>query len=579
MEGKRHKSHVGSYIHTGSSLAAWGLPADDDNTTLHRYHSIRIDNVHYCHREAVLADRRKRGAFLERNAVPEDTARTRLILLSRSVREDPTRLGRLVQFLKVPYMLREAAQADLARTIAVLPNLRYVDLPEGMFADEPPYATLRLEMQAGCPDMRRMTYLRGSEHSLAQLAYGRIWTRLETLELKKVDIDAAALRHALGALMRLRALKVAECPAIADDFFHDYEGVAPLPALAEFILSKTPATSWVGICAYLSHPEARKMLKVLTLAGTGVNTSGLYEILRLAPALEHISIIESIDAPFQSASSGQCPTPQLSSKPLRTLHYEITASAKAGAFAASAVQSHYDYLASSILGGGLPNLEQLYVRDPTFPDTLLGLPPPIQPPFAGDGGFRPRPGSAGTLSKPTSSLYTSGFVTPPARQRPLSLAPPRLAPNQLAQRRSLQNNSNPFLQSVPTNIPATLEVFTKGDDDLDWSSLQMAPGGYGSQRRESHLRTGSGSRPVSSYGLGADIMGGGGEWAGAGARRSVMIGDGAGGFLAVPEQDESPGRRRGAKLGWDSEDENLWPGSRPNSSAGSGNLKRMDAGR
>ena len=507
--------------------------------------------------------------------MPEDTARTRLILLSRSVREDPTRLGRLVQFLKVPYMLREAAQADLARTIAVLPNLRYVDLPEGMFADEPPYATLRLEVEARCPEMRRMTYLGGSEHSLAKLASGHIWTRLETLELKKVDIDAAALRHTLGALMRLRALKVTECPAFVDDFFRDYEGVAPLPALAEFILSKAPATTWVGICAYLSRPQARKTLKVLTLAGTGVSTSGLHQILCLAPALEHVSIIESIDAPFQSASSGQSPTPRLSSKRLRTFHYEITASAKAGAFAASAVQSHYDYLASSILGGGLPNLEQLYVRDPSFPEALLGLPPPVPPAFAGEGSFRPRAGSAGMLSKPTDSLYTSGAAAPRGEKRPLSLEPPRLAPNQSGNRNILQNMNNPFAQPVPTNIPETLEVFTKDDDDLDWSSLQMAPGGYGSQRRGSHSRTKSGSRPVSSYGLGADIMGGGGEWVGAGATRSVMVGDGAGGFLAVPGQGDPAGRRRGVKPCWGGKDDDLWPGPRPKSRAWSGD-GRMD---
>ena len=99
----------------------------------------------------------------------------------------------------------------------------------------------------------------------------------------------------------------------------------------------------------------------------------------------------------------------------------------------------------------------------------------------------------------------------------------------------------------------------------------MAPGGYGSQRRGSHLRNKSGSRPVSSYGLGADIMGGGGEWVGAGATRSVMVGDGAGGFLAVPGQGDSAGRRRGVKPGWGSEDEDLWPDPRPKSSAWNGN--------
>ncbi|KAJ2895879.1 hypothetical protein MKZ38_006069 [Zalerion maritima] len=536
------------------------------------YHSIRIDSVHYCQREATLAEKRKRGSFLDRNADPEDTARSRLVLLSRSVREDPTRLGKRVQFLKTPYMLREAAKSDLARTIAVMPNLRYVDLPEGMYADEPPYATLRLEVQARCPDLRRMTYLGGSERSLAQLAVGNIWTAMETLELKKVNIDPVTLRHALGALTQLRALKVTECPAFADDLLQEYEGIPPLPSVAELILSKAPQVTAAGICAYLAQATTRKSLKVLTLTTTGVKTSTLHQILASAPALAHLSIIDVADTSFPNASN-QAPTPPLHSRSLQTLHYEITPSSKAGAFAAAVCQSHYTYLSSSILSGGLSHLQQLYVRDPNFADALIGLPPPPPVPgFAAESNFRQRAGSAGMLPSPTGSLSPPNSGGPfSAQQRPTSFAPPGLR----SQNTGRLSTNNPFAHQLAANIPAQLEVFSKGDEDLDWSALQMAPGGYGNQRRGSSHHTRSNSRPISSYGLGADIMGGMTGWGAGDGRRSVMVGDGAGGFLAVPGQQDGPKQRTPSRSAWGSDDdEDLWPGSRPKSSAGAGGAKR-----
>src|SRR5687768_7158801 len=131
--------------------------------------------VHYCEREAFLSERRKRRSFFDRNGEPEDTSQARLKLLCRTLREDPVRLGQTVEFLRMPYMLRESCQVDLAKTIAVTPNLRYVDLPEGLFTDDPSFLTLRLEVQARCLHLRKMTYMGGSERSLQALASGTVW--------------------------------------------------------------------------------------------------------------------------------------------------------------------------------------------------------------------------------------------------------------------------------------------------------------------------------------------------------------------------------------------------------------------
>ncbi|RQM08592.1 hypothetical protein DH86_00000317, partial [Scytalidium sp. 3C] len=107
------------------------------------YLSIRIDAVHYCEREEILAEKRKRRSFLNRNAEPEDTAQARVRLLCRTLWEDPSGLALIVQFFKTPYMTRETCKPDLARVAAVASNLRYLDLPEGFYSDDPSCNTLK----------------------------------------------------------------------------------------------------------------------------------------------------------------------------------------------------------------------------------------------------------------------------------------------------------------------------------------------------------------------------------------------------------------------------------------------------
>ncbi|KAJ4306560.1 hypothetical protein N0V88_001364 [Collariella sp. IMI 366227] len=309
---------------------------------------IRIDTVHYCDVEAVLAERRKRRSFFDRNGEPEDPAQARLKLLCRTLRDDPTRRGALVQFLKMPYMLRESCQADLARTIAVTPNLRYVDLPEGLFTDEPAFVTLRLEVQARCLELRKMTYMGGSENSLQALASGR--------ELIRIEMEPSILRQALGYLGNLRALKISDATSFTDDTLAWNDMLPPFPPLEEFILTNLPNITAAGLKSWLVLPEAQHSLRVLTLNSTGP---------RIPPLRNHRRL------------------PNPTSNPLPNTSTTTTA-------------SYYTYLATSLLAGTLPNLSAVYVRDPTFPDLLLhGLPPPTT--FAGGGSSRPA-SSSGNLA-------------------------------------------------------------------------------------------------------------------------------------------------------------------------------------
>ncbi|KAK9416566.1 hypothetical protein SUNI508_09672 [Seiridium unicorne] len=535
------------------------------------YHSIRIDSVHYCEREIYLSDKRKRRTRFDRNGVPEDTASARLQLLCRSLREDPTRLGKMVQYFKTPYMLRESKTADLARTIAVLPNLRYLDLPEGVSVGDPAYATLTLEIQARCPDLRKMSYIGGSERNLEALASGTVWTKLEVLELGRINMDPQILRHVLSTMQFLRALKVSESRVIDDDIFKHNDVLPPLPALEELILKETPRVTSGGLVAYLSRQDVQWRLKVLSLHDTGVHPQALQDVLANAPNLQTLSLIDEVDTAFPMSTSA----PPLANFSLRTLRYEITASPNTSPYVGM-TQGYYNYLAQSLFAGGFPSLVSLYVRDDNFPDLLLGLPPPMP----GYAGSPQRPGSSGSMgifsmgSSPSLSPTSTGGYPAPNHGN--------LAPFGGGNTNRFSSN-NPFANAQKSfgaagnglgppmlTLNQTLAVYTKGDDDNDWGLIKMDPydnpgyaGGRGVGSGPRHGRsssTNTENRPLSSYGL-ADVGSGWREGSG-GARKSIMVGNGAGGFLAVPSGNEGPfPRRRSEGMGADE-----WP--RPMSSQG-----------
>lgn len=464
-------------------------------------------------------------------------------------------------------MLRESKTADLARTIAVLPNLRYLDLPEGVFLGDPAYTTLTLEVQARCPDLRKMSYIGGNERNLEALASGTVWTRLEVLELTKINMDPQVLRHVLSTMQNLRALKVAESRVIDDDIFKHNDVLPAVPPLEELILKETPRVTASGLVAYLSRYDVQSRLQSLSLHDTGVHPQALQDVLANAPSLQALSIIDEVDSAFPMTNA----VPPLANFALQTLRYEITASPHTSPYV-SIAQGYYNYLAQSLFAGGFPCLTALYVRDPNFPDLLMGLPPPMP----GYAGGSQRPGSSGSMrmfsmgSSPSLSPASpgnfpshGGLAAPGGNTNRFSSNNPFATPQ-----RSLGAAGNGL--GPPTlALNQTLAIYTKGDED-NWGLIQMDPydnpgyaGGRGVGSGPRHGRSSSaitGDRPLSSYGL-ADMGAGWREGAG-GARKSVMIGNGAGGFLAVPNGDEGPfPRRRSEGAGHDE-----WP--RPRSSQG-----------
>ncbi|KAH8654122.1 hypothetical protein BGZ60DRAFT_473260 [Tricladium varicosporioides] len=470
------------------------------------YHSIRIDPVHYCALEDELAEKRKRRSRLNRNAEPEDTASARLRLLTRTLRENQRSYALSVQFLKTPYMTRETCKPDLARSVAVCPNLRYIDLPEGCYTDDPGCHTLKQEVQGRCPDIRKMSYMGGAERSLELLIGGNLWRNLEVLELSRLTMDPKILRQALGSLPCLRALKVTDMKLFNDQLLQYNDYLPPFPALNELIFENTPNVTVEGMIAYLDRPDTQNTLQTLSLTNTGIHPSTLHPILSVAPKLTKLSIIESVSTSFPNG------VPGLASVSLHTLHYEITSASSANTY--TITPSYYAYLTSSLLNRGLPALRELYVRDPDFPESLIGLAPPTAP-FASDpDNFVPKPFAEGAENRRFSSN------------------------NPFANSSSPQSQPRPR----PVGLNQELEVYSKGLDEMEWNFSRVEP-------PRGHNRRGSASalRPVSSYGLSESM---GKTWGtGAGARRSVIVGNGFGGFLKVPAEDDGSGKRPSSSAG------------------------------
>lgn len=442
------------------------------------YSHVRIDPVHYCELEVELAAKRKRGSFLNRrNAEPIDAPEVRLHLFMRTVRESSD-LGRMVLSLRTPYMTRQANKAELARTVSVLPNLRFVDLPTGVYTDDPSCYVLKQELMARCPDIRRMGYHHGSEGSFSQLAGSQLWRNLEVLELSGLHVETRVFRCALSSFPNLRDLTLEELPRLDDTTFTTNPSLPPFPAIQNLALRDTPNVTASGLAGFLSQPANRMALLHLTLSSTGVLPQTLHQILSLTPHLRELSVLQEVSSSFPIE-----PVPPLASKSLVLLHYEITSGNSYNV--PEITKPFYTHLISSLVSNSLPALAELYVRDSDFPETLLLAPPPRLLAEGGTGG----PQSFGILSQP-------------------------------------------------------LNVYSKGLDELEWNFTPYEP--PSARPRGNRDST---TRPVSlrSAHLSA-------SWGGD-ARKSVLVGNGFGGFLAVPADDSRPKSGAGSRR---SSRQDLW---------------------
>ncbi|KAF2140251.1 uncharacterized protein K452DRAFT_352034 [Aplosporella prunicola CBS 121167] len=422
------------------------------------YRSVRIDAVHYCELEDILSDTRRRKSRHE----PVD-------LLARTVRENQY-LAETVLLLKLPYMTRETYKADLARTISVLPNLHYVDLPDGFYTGDQSCHTLRQELQASCRGLRKMKYDTGSEQLFELLLQG-FWQQLEVLELSRLRVEPMTLRQVIAILPNLKELTVSEMPWLGDAVFEDSPAVAPFPPVERLTFQEMPTITANGLLNYLSHRENSTRLRSLKLASTGVNVADLHAVMSSAPWLRNLDISATVTTALPMEAR-----PPLRSLTLRVLHFEITSASTAFQGLQPPDQSYYGYLITSLLTNSMPSLKELYVRDPNFAETLTLAPP--MPAYAQSEGGAPR-----SLSQP-------------------------------------------------------LQIYTKGMDELDWIFTSYTPAEEAGRRGSF-----SGGRPLSAFN--AHL---GPQWGGDN-RRSMVVGNGFGGFLAVPMDEPERPKTSGSMKG------------------------------
>ncbi|KAB8360568.1 hypothetical protein FH972_024308 [Carpinus fangiana] len=457
------------------------------------YHSVRIDAVHFCPIEEILSAGRKK-----KHIDPAQIPAWRLRQFQATVWKN-SNLASRVEFFKLPYMTRETNKADLARTVTALPNLRHVDLPDGFFSADPSTQILRDELASSCLELRRMSYYSGAEQVFESLAHYRLWMNLEVLDLKQLDIDLTVLRVVLASLPVLQELKLREMPKLDDAAFQSSRTLPDFPALLTLRIEDCAGITASGLSAYLSRPDVREVLTNLALTRTGVTVPTLHRFISLATNLLHLSVSEVVIKTFPLE-----PTPPISSHCLKTLNFEVTSNDSPAAGVGAMTRpsdSYYSYLAQCLHANALPTLGRLFVRDSNFPELLM-YPPP-------NTAFAPQESGGGF--------------------------------NQM------------------------LEVFTKGNEDLDWVYTPFAPQPADMEpepeamlqpftppyARQSQVYMGGGhrrgqssvssiARPVSAYGASKQGAGFGPSWGVGEARKSVMMGNGQGGFLAVPQELSPP---------------------------------------
>lgn len=381
----------------------------------------------------------------------------------RTVR-DSQQLADNVLSLRLPYMTREASKSDLARTVSVLPHLRYVDLPAGFYSDEPSSYALKQELMVKCPDIRRMVYTRGSEATFSQIAGSALWKSLENLELSDLQVEEGTLRHVLSTFPALKSLKMENLPQIGDSVFTPTRSLPMFPPITKLVVRDMLSITAGGLANHLSNTHNQSALETLVLLQCGVRPETLHIVLARAPRLANLTIEFNVDRSLLAQD-----IPLLASRSVKTFHYEISSISSPSGMQ-HVTKSYYDYLMSSLKANYLPALRNLYVLDSQFPDTLLLVPPP-----------RVFGGGEGGLQSPSSSG--------PGLQQPLTL-------------------------------------YTKGMDEFEWNVTQFEP--VSSGRRTSV------TRPLSFHSAQLSP-----RWGGD-ARQSMVVGNGFGGFLAVPVDEGRP---------------------------------------
>jgi hypothetical protein len=331
-----------------------------------QYTSIRLDSVHYCGREEELENRRnKRGSIFKKEEGPLEVPELRMRLLYRTLQENE-RIAFMVRFFKMPYMTRETCKADIARLVSLMPELRYCDLPEGVYSDEQSCASLKAILYTRCPDIRKMTWSAGSERSFVDLWMESPWRDLEVMILSSLKVENSDLVRVLNSLPNLQDVTLKALPWVSDAIFDPTPNpLGIFPALARLSLEDLSGISLEGLKMYLSRLMTAAGLIGLSLLNVDIPPTLLPELLSSCPSLESLSYRTTVARTLASDLS------YLSSRTLKELRYEITDDPSSRSLAKPS-PTYYSHLRDSLLSSSLPSLSDLYVREADFAEHLAG---------------------------------------------------------------------------------------------------------------------------------------------------------------------------------------------------------------
>ena len=355
------------------------------------YRNIRLEQVHYCELEEELWRRRNRKSFFSNGSTDSnEQVKVRIKFLYRTIQENE-QIANTVLYLKAPFWVREGCKQELALLISLIPNVRYIDLPQSVYTGDTS-SPLLATMRSRSSQLRLMEWRAGGEHSLMQIASEQPWKMLEVISFSNLKLDDTQIQSILVSLPHLKSVTFEEMAYITDALFDSSNESLGFPLVKSLTIQECPKITIAGIKQYLLMQCTEPTLEELTLTNAGIIPDYVNSILDIAPVLKALSITCAVSKPCPPVSQLR----YLSSKSLKKVTYDITNSDSSQGLTAGA-PSYYQYLADSLCNGTLPSLTKLYVNEARFAIRTRGAYTP-----------RTRDGDRSN----TASAYTTPYITP-----------------------------------------------------------------------------------------------------------------------------------------------------------------------
>jgi len=364
------------------------------------YRNIRLEQVHYCDLEEELWRRRNRGSFFSNgNTDSNEHVKIRMKFLYRTIQENE-QIANAVLYLKAPFWVREGCKQELALLVSLIPNIRYIDLPQSVYSGDTS-GPLLATMRSRSSQLRLMGWRTGGEHSLMNIASEQPWKMLEVISLSNLKLDDTQIQSVLVSFPRLKSVTFEEMAYITDALFDCSNESMGFPLIKSLKIQECPKLTITGIKQYLLLQCTKPTLEELTLTNAGITPDCLNSILEIAPALQVLSITCAVSKPYPPASQF-C---YLSSKSLKKVTFDITNSDSSQGLTAGA-PSYYQYLADSLCNGTLPSLSKLYANEARFAIRMRGT----YTPHTRGGQSGDRNTTASACATPYITPNNSGFT-------------------------------------------------------------------------------------------------------------------------------------------------------------------------